>query len=72
MRTSSYRLTKRLLGYEPFIELSREQFELIHGARDTLITALELEELYAVVIANFVEHENTLLQLTVESASGQT
>lgn len=56
-----YGITKLVLGYSPFIEISEDEYRALKIARDFLFEALYLEQKFDLVTEDFIEYEMTLL-----------
>lgn len=54
------KLTRNVLGFDAFIELSPEEYSQIVTAKRRLVAALELEETFDLLLANYVEYERAL------------
>jgi plasmid maintenance system antidote protein VapI len=63
---SDYFLKVAALGQFPEMEISENDYNEIVNARQTLTTALSIEEKYDLVLGNFLDLEKELLMLTVE------
>ena len=57
----SFALTKTVLGYKLFIDISEEEYQAISNAKKNLLDALYLEEKLDIVIENYLEFEMELL-----------
>lgn len=60
-----YILTPRTLTSKKPVDISEAEFTAIKKARDTLLTATNVEEKYDLVVENYSEYERELLGLTV-------
>lgn len=56
-----YAITKLTLGSPGIIEISKEQYDGIKSAREALFEVLHLEEVYDIVIENYLEYETELV-----------
>jgi hypothetical protein len=56
-----YGITKLVLGYSPFIEITEDEYKALKIARDFLFEALYLEQKFDLVTEDFIEYEMTLL-----------
>ena len=54
-------LRKNVLGIEPILPITDEQFKALAEARSVLSAAFALEESYDLLIGNYVEFEQELL-----------
>lgn len=63
-----YGITRISLGAQPFIEISREDYKDILKAAQRLIVGNEIEDVFDVLIANYVEFEKELLSIVVEES----
>lgn len=62
-----YRVLLLTGGCTASIELAAETYEQVRSARNHLLTALAIEEKYALLMANYLEFEEELLHLTARS-----
>lgn len=62
----NYGITRLALGKSPFIELERTEFEAITKAKEQLIGVLEIEQKLDLLLSNYLEYEQTLLEITLE------
>ncbi len=62
-----YILIKAVLGNMPQLEIDKSRYEALESARDVLSNALAAEEKYEIVIANFLDFENELLDRSVQN-----
>ena len=63
-----YGITKRLIGHQNFLEISRENFDEAKMAHDCLGEALRLEEKFNIILENYREFESELLSLCLNFA----
>ena len=61
-----YILRKVVLGNVPEIEISESEYYQLQKARNTLSTALEIEEKYEIVISNYLDFEQEILNATTK------
>jgi len=62
-----YQLTLAILGPRQELEIDKERFDLLKGARHTLIEAFALEEKYEILISNYLELEKQVVCQAVEA-----
>lgn len=63
-----YGITKRLIGHQNFLEISRENFDEAKMAHDCLGEALRIEEKFNIILENYREFESELLSLCLNFA----
>lgn len=63
-----YGITRIALGPHPFIEFGREEYENIRKAAQRLIVGNEIEDVFDVLIANYVEFEKEILSIAVDES----
>ena len=61
-----YILRKAVLGNVPEIEISESEYFDLQKARNTLSNALEIEEKYEIVISNYLDFEQEILNATTK------
>jgi hypothetical protein len=66
-----YGITRMVLGFSGFIELSQEEYESIKVARNSLFQALFLEEKFDLVTENYLEYEVELLSSSARQMLSQ-
>jgi hypothetical protein len=64
----NYGLTRRVLGYSPFLPISRDEFLQLRQSHDGVRRALATEEKLDMALGNFVEYEHEVLQVTLNDA----
>lgn len=64
-----YALTCWALGDQPTIDLTRNEFDEIVAARNRLLEALALEDMFNVALGNYEEFERELLSITLSDAT---
>jgi hypothetical protein len=69
-----YGITKRLIGHQNFLEISREDFDEAKAAHVCLGETLRIEETFNIILENYKEFEGELLSLCLNHAifSGRT
>jgi hypothetical protein len=60
-----YVLRKAVLGKVPEIEITEENYLALQDARKVLANALAIEEIYEILICNYLEFEKQILNDTV-------
>ncbi|MBP6366198.1 MAG: hypothetical protein KA343_02545, partial [Nitrosomonas sp.] len=60
-----YQLTLAILGPRQELEIDKERFDSLKGARHTLIEAFALEEKYEILISNYLELEQQIVRQAV-------
>lgn len=60
-----YGITRRTADCSEFFPISKEDFETILVSRDRFFNALQIEDVFDLLIENFVEFENDLLNLSM-------
>lgn len=60
-----YQLTLAILDPRQELEIDKERFDLLKGARHTLIEAFALEEKYEILISNYLELEQQIVRQAV-------
>lgn len=61
-----YIISKAVLGNVPEIEISESEYLELQKARNTLSNALEIEEKYEIVISNYLDFEQEILNATTK------
>ncbi|NIA12043.1 MAG: hypothetical protein GWP10_20555 [Nitrospiraceae bacterium] len=61
-----YILCKNVLGNVPEIEISESEYYALQKARNILSNALEIEEKYEIVISNYLDFEQEILNATTK------
>ncbi len=61
-----YIISKAVLGNVPEIEISESEYFELQKARNTLSNALEIEEKYEIVISNYLDFEQEMLNATTK------
>lgn len=56
-----YGITKLVLGFSEFIDISEQEYKNIKSCRDRLIEALYIEEKFDLIVENYLEYEMELL-----------
>jgi len=60
-----YVITRKLLGFNRSIEISRDEFVVVHKSKERLLIALGIEEKFDIVVENYKEYEQELLVLAL-------
>jgi hypothetical protein len=64
--TVRYEITRHVIGEPRFVEITKDEYELLRSASERLPVILALEEKLDMVLANYAEYEGELLRLAVE------
>jgi hypothetical protein len=64
-----YKLTRAVLGRQPSIDLTNEQFDKIVNAKCRVVAYLALEDLFDLMLGNYEEFERELLEITLNRAT---
>ncbi len=62
-----YEITRRVLGCNTRVPIERADFESIRDASHSLLTLLEIEGDYDILLGNYIDLEKTVLSLAVDS-----
>lgn len=64
----TYGITRRVLGFSGFIEISSDEFEDIQAAKGRLLLGRGIEEKFDLLMENHAEIERTLLGMALENS----